>query len=749
MKTRSAVMQGWGGLRSRLVLLVLVALLPVFGLFAYSAAQQQRAALALAESNLQSQALLAATGQRHLVERVSQLLADITSGPSIKDTRIRLCVPYLRNLQAKDPFVTDLGVFDLQGKLSCHANAEGNDLSAADRSYFQQVLAGKSFSIGEFAVGRTSGRPSIGFGMPVFGPDEALNGVAFAAVDTGAIAGVLAENRVAEGAHMRVLDRRGVVLASQPPETGLAGTPEKDANLLDALRAARPGVRKAEDASGAQRLYAYAPVSGTGSDGLFVAISVPRDVIMAEAQHLLRVDLAALLVMTAFGMVCAWWAGGRLVVRPAKAILQQAQEVVSGNLAARIPGVFAGGDELGHIARTFNQMAASLQERRVELDLALGHIGKEHDQLQLIINSMSEGVIAVDLHGGFLLFNATARTIFPEIEAHDSVASWRQKHQLLTLDGKTAYTEGDRPLSRAIKGEEVDDWDVLLRVEGEHDRILRMNLRPLRDPQRTLLGGLVVFTDITERKATEEFVRAQEQVLELIATGVPLGLSLEAVVRLVEASSSQSLCTILLVEGGHLRHAAAVRMPAEFCREIDFLPIGPGVGACGTAAFLRQPVMVVDAETDPLMKDYREVLQRYGIKACWSTPVLSSTGEVIATFAIYSMTPRQPQKRDLALVDTAVRLTRIALEKHGAEAALLGSEARFRELAENVEDVFYNRDAGTGRVLYVSPAYASLWGKSCESLYADPLSYLEAVHPDDRGTALVADRANQAGQSSD
>ena len=181
-------------------------------------------------------------------------------------------------------------------------------------------------------------------------------------------------------------------------------------------------------------------------------------------------------------------------------------------------------------------------------------------------------------------------------------------------------------------------------------------------------------------------------------SGVSPCRSVEALVRLVEASAPRNLCTVLLVEDGGLPDAAGVRMSAECCREIDALPIGPGVGACGTAAFLKQPVMIEDAETDVLMKDFREVVQRYGIKACWSTPVLSSAGEVIATFAIYSLTPRRPQVRDLALVDTAVRLTRIALEKHRAEAALLGSEARFRELAENVGDGFYNRDAGSGRV---------------------------------------------------
>jgi hypothetical protein len=95
-------MSSWLGLRSRLVLLGLIALVPVFALFACSAAKSERTAVALAHASLQSEALLAAAQQQRLFDRAVRLLGDIASGPSIKDTRIRLCVEYLKNLQAQD-----------------------------------------------------------------------------------------------------------------------------------------------------------------------------------------------------------------------------------------------------------------------------------------------------------------------------------------------------------------------------------------------------------------------------------------------------------------------------------------------------------------------------------------------------------------------------------------------------------------------------------------------------------------------
>ena len=82
-----------------------------------------------------------------------------------------------------------------------------------------------------------------------------------------------------------------------------------------------------------------------------------------------------------------------------------------------------------------------------------------------------------------------------------------------------------------------------------------------------------------------------------------------------------------------------------------------------------------------------------------------------------------------------------------AETNLRISEARFREMAESIQDVLFLRDAGTDRVLYISPAYEEVWGLSCESMYADPESWAEAIHPDDLESTLEAYRRGTSTQS--
>lgn len=84
------------------------------------------------------------------------------------------------------------------------------------------------------------------------------------------------------------------------------------------------------------------------------------------------------------------------------------------------------------------------------------------------------------------------------------------------------------------------------------------------------------------------------------------------------------------------------------------------------------------------------------------------------------------------------RLQREITMEQQTEHALRESEQRFRQMAESVREAFWMTDAEVTRIIYVNPAYEEIWGRPCESLYADPRSFLEAVHPDDRDRVKAA-----------
>src|SRR5262249_28393124 len=82
-------------------------------------------------------------------------------------------------------------------------------------------------------------------------------------------------------------------------------------------------------------------------------------------------------------------------------------------------------------------------------------------------------------------------------------------------------------------------------------------------------------------------------------------------------------------------------------------------------------------------------------------------------------------------------------EQVGTRAVLEESEVRFRQLAENIKEVFWISDPDKNEVLYVSPAYEEVWGRSCRSLYERPRSFLDAIHSDDRERVLALSLARQ------
>jgi len=210
-------------------------------------------------------------------------------------------------------------------------------------------------------------------------------------------------------------------------------------------------------------------------------------------------------------------------------------------------------------------------------------------------------------------------------------------------------------------------------------------LSPLESEQGVVISAAI--RDITERKRAESLVVVQKQALELIARGTPLSESLATLVRLIESQYSGMLGSILLLDddGVHVRHGAAPSLPEAYIKAIDGAAIGPRAGSCGTAMYRREPVIVTDVMQDPLWEDYRDLAAVHGLRACWSTPILSSAGRVLGSFAMYYTEPRSPSTAEMRLIEVATNLAGIAIERKLAEEALRGNLAQLARVTEELK----------------------------------------------------------------
>jgi formate hydrogenlyase transcriptional activator len=196
--------------------------------------------------------------------------------------------------------------------------------------------------------------------------------------------------------------------------------------------------------------------------------------------------------------------------------------------------------------------------------------------------------------------------------------------------------------------------------------------------------------------------------LKMILLGAPLNEVLASVTSLIESHSAGMLCSIFLLEddGLHLRYAAAPSLPEAYRSATDGVGIGASVGSCGTAAYLRQPVFVSDIASDPKWAKFRGIALPNGLRAAWSSPIMSHDGKVLGTFCSYYREVRHPGPSDIQLIDSASRIAAIAIERDRSQTALTTAfekikkaEAEYRQIVDAIPQAIHVLDP-RGRVLY-------------------------------------------------
>jgi diguanylate cyclase (GGDEF)-like protein/PAS domain S-box-containing protein len=182
------------------------------------------------------------------------------------------------------------------------------------------------------------------------------------------------------------------------------------------------------------------------------------------------------------------------------------------------------------------------------------------------------------------------------------------------------------------------------------------------DQQGRALNVIGACLDITERKLEERLEKDRSLVLELVAQNEPMPEILARIIGMIEAQIPGARSSIVLIEDGRLSDGFAPNLPKSYTDSLMGLPIGPGVGCCGTACFTGEVVVTENIATDPLWDDYRHLALPHGLRACWSMPISSNETGVLGSFAIYHDYPCRPSARDLEFMATTSRLAAVAIE---------------------------------------------------------------------------------------
>jgi PAS domain S-box-containing protein len=356
----------------------------------------------------------------------------------------------------------------------------------------------------------------------------------------------------------------------------------------------------------------------------------------------------------------------------------------------------------------------------VAIAVLLERTERERRRFQTLFEAASDGIYVRDLDGTIKFANSK----FLEIHGVrlDEVIG-RRSTELLSLPRPERQRISWMIRQAALRGEPPPPLEAPFRRPDGSPGWLHVNIAFIKEGHQ-IKEVLGISRDITERKRNELLITSQNRVLELLASGAPLSAILETICRSVEELVPGVLCSILLLEGDRLRHGAAPSLPHDYNQKVDGLKIGPTAGSCGTAAYLKKPVIVSDTFTDPLWADYREIAKQYGLRACWSTPILSQQGEVLGTFAMYYREVRSPSAYELQLIERVTHMASLAIERAQTQAQLRASEQRYRSLFESVPIGLY-RSTPEGRIVDANDALVQMLGyPSREKLSETPAQAL-------------------------
>lgn len=260
----------------------------------------------------------------------------------------------------------------------------------------------------------------------------------------------------------------------------------------------------------------------------------------------------------------------------------------------------------------------------------------------------------------------------------------------------------------------------------------------LKDDKGTSTGYLGVIRDITERKQWEKKIQLMQSLTQSIAESPDFNSAIKNTLQKICLATSwaYSDAWVPSSDGSHLECSpvwySQIGDVREFRAASEKIKCPNGESLIGRVQTSKKPEWIRDVTNDRSFLR-ASIAREVGIKGAMAIPIIARD-EVVMVIAFYVLEDRKKDADLLKLISAiALQLGSLFLHKR-SEEALQESEERFRQLAENIREVFWIMDWKNDKIqiLYVSSAYEDIWGRSCESLYLSPASWVDAIHEDDR-----------------
>jgi len=399
---RKIIIRLVSGLRLRLLLLVLLSCAPLVGLTLYTASEERRRLAQEWNQNSQEMMELATREEERMIAQTRQLLLALAESSAVRSGNRRDAKKLLDGLFGNAPRYANLGVIKTNGMVLASARPMAVPANQTNQAFFRQALAAGAFAIGDFPAAQASGQATVNFGYPVFNFDGQVQAVVFAALDLDWVSHSesMLPAQLPKGATWTEIDRAGRILARYPSPDQWIGRPYPEKSLLETVFTQNQGVAEAVSADGLPGYNAFAAMHSQLVPGDVVTIlSIPRQVLFAEADRRLAENLTGLGIAACLAFMLGWIGSHLLVLRPVRTLVKSSARLAAGEFSTRT-GLVHRGNELGQLGQAFDQMAQALEHREVERQSANYALKTSEMRYRRLFETAQDGILILNADTG-------------------------------------------------------------------------------------------------------------------------------------------------------------------------------------------------------------------------------------------------------------------------------------------------------------------------------------------------------------
>lgn len=354
-----------------------------------------------------------------------------------------------------------------------------------------------------------------------------------------------------------------------------------------------------------------------------------------------------------------------------------------------------------------------------------------------VIDQIHDSVVATDLDGYITSWNRGAERLF----GYRSTEMQGQHISVVYPPEEQRFLQENviKPLQKR------DNHEVEVRMQRKSGQAFyaHLSLSLLRDRRGTPVGMIGFSMDIDQQKrATDELqVHARQQAAvarlgQIALSGLDLDALMDQIVVVVAQTLDVEYVKILELQPGgqELRLKAGVGWRDG--RVGNAVVKTQAQSQAGYTLLAKEPVVVADLHTETRFSG-PALLVEHGVASGVSV-IIQGKEQPFGILGAHTAQKRVFGADHVHFLQAVAHVLATAVARKQAEAELWESEVKFRQLAENVQEVFWMTNAEDGRVLYVNPAYEAIWGRTRESLYRGSEAWLDTIHAADRERVAAA-----------